>query len=195
MRVKVRLEKSYTSFHQLLPKQGDILDVGCGYGFMSYILHFTEPARNITGIDYDEEKTTVAAHCFSKDEGINFEHADIATYNFAQYDGIIMADMLHYLQPEQQHAVIKKAMHSLKPNGTLIIRDGDKEREEKHKGTKLTEFFSTKLFGFNKTTGAGLSFLSASTIHQIANENGMHCREIDETRYTSNVVFVITHNN
>lgn len=195
MRVKVRLEKNYQQFHDLLPLKGNVLDIGCGYGFMSYMLHFSAPGRNIMGIDYDEEKTTVANHCFSKDEEINFAYADVTTFNFMQYDGIIVADMLHYLQADQQKMIIEKCIKSLNKGGTLIIRDGDKEREAKHKGTKLTELFSTKLFGFNKTTGAGLSFLSASTIHDIAKANNMRCREIDETKYTSNVVFVLTHNN
>lgn len=195
MRVKVRLEKNYQLFHSLLPAKGNILDIGCGYGFMSYMLHFSSAERNITGIDYDEEKITVANHCFSKDERINFAHADVTNFSFGRYDGIVIADMLHYLQDDQQKLVINKCIQNLSKGGTLVIRDGDKDRAEKHKGTKLTELFSTRLFGFNKTTDAGLSFLSASTIHEIAKANNMLCREIDETKYTSNIVFVITHHN
>ena len=43
MKVKLRLEKNYRLFHNLLPEQGSILDAGCGYGFMSYMLHFAAP--------------------------------------------------------------------------------------------------------------------------------------------------------
>lgn len=190
MRVKVRLEKDYQVFHNLLPVQGKFLDAGCGYGFMSYMLHFAAPQRDFTGIDYDEEKTIVANHCFSKDEGIRFIHADILKYDFEKYDGIIMADMLHYLHEGEQEQVLQKAIQSLSAEGVLIIRDGDKEKK-KHSGTKLTEFFSTKVFAFNKTTDLGLSFLSGSMIRNIAVANDMECTEIDETKYTSNVIFVL----
>lgn len=192
MRVKVRLEKNYEPFHALLPQQGRLLDIGCGYGFMSYMLHFAAPARDITGIDYDEEKTTVANHCFSKDEHIRFEHADVTNYRFEKYDAIIAADMLHYLPEEKQEQVMKQCMDALNPGGVLIIRDGNKELEDRHKGTKLTEFFSTRLFGFNKVTEQGLSFLSGNTIRRLAKENALDCREIDDTKFTSNIIFVLS---
>lgn len=191
MRVKVRLEKDYQTFHQLLPQKGKLLDIGCGYGFMSYMLHFSAKERNITGIDYDEEKIEVANHCFSRDNQINFFSIDILNFSFEKYDGIIVSDVLHYLNPGQQEVIIKSCMHSLSDKGKLIIRDGDKELSAKHKGTRLTELFSTKLLGFNKTSSSGLSFLAGSSIVNLARENGFECRKIDETKYTSNVIFVI----
>ncbi|HTN08451.1 1-acyl-sn-glycerol-3-phosphate acyltransferase [Agriterribacter sp.] len=195
MRVKVKLEKDYLQFHRLLPVRGKVLDIGCGYGFMSYMLHFAAGERIITGIDYDAEKTVVASHCFSRDERISFKHADVLNFAFKKYDGIIIADMLHYLTPDQQKQIISKCMNSLQAGGTLIIRDGDSDLEEKHKGTKLTEFFSTRLLGFNKTTGSGLSFLSGRMISDMAAAHHMECRKIDETKYTSNVIFVIQNRN
>ncbi|MEP7278558.1 MAG: 1-acyl-sn-glycerol-3-phosphate acyltransferase [Bacteroidota bacterium] len=191
MRIKVRLEKNYRQFNELLPKTGSILDIGCGYGFMSYILHFTEPGRSITGLDYDEQKIATAAHCFSKDAGIRFAHADVMEYAFEQYDAIVMMDILHYLQPNQQKIVIEKCIHNIKPGGIVIIRDGNKDLEKRHRGTALTEVFSTEIFGFNKTSGKGLFFLSGGMIREIATARGMECTEIDETVFTSNIIFVL----
>lgn len=194
MRVKVSLEKNYQPIHDLLPKKGKLLDIGCGYGFMSHMLHFVSPERNVTGIDYDGEKVAVADHCFSKDEGIRFEHADATLYPMDKYDGIVIADMLHYLQEPQQQTVIENAMKALSPQGILVIREGNRDLEERHKGTALTEFFSTRFFRFNKTTGEGLSFLSGKMIHGIAGKNNMSCTEVDETKYTSNIIYIIKNN-
>lgn len=190
-RIKLRVEKNYSLFDELLPRQGKLLDAGCGYGFMSYMLHFVSGEREITGIDYDEKKIETANHCFSKTEKINFIHADVLLFGYEKYDGIILSDVLHYLQPHQQKQAIEKCMQSLNENGILVIRDGNKDLAGRHLGTKMTEFFSTTFSGFNKTTKNGLSFLSGSLIREIAAEQNMYCTEIDQSKYTSNMIFVI----
>ena len=191
MRIKTRLEKNYQPFHELVPMQGKILDIGCGYGFMSYMLAFTSSQREITGIDYDEDKIDTANHCFSKTDMVNFVHSDVMGFEFGKYDAIIVADMLHYLQPDEQKLVIEKCINNLSPGGIVIIRDGDKDKEDQHKKTRLTEFFSTKVFNFNKTKQSGLSFLSGKMIREIAVEKGMHCSEIADSKLTSNTIFIL----
>lgn len=203
MRVKTSMEGNYQLFHDLLPKEGEILDIGCGYGFMSYMLSFTGAGRRITAFDYDEDKVEVAAHSFSaggsvpagaQRHPIRWLQADATAYEFDRmYDGIVLADMLHYLQPEEQKILVEKCIRHLSPEGVLIIRDGDKDLKQRHKGTRYTEWFSTRFYGFNKTSDAGLSFFSFKTIRAIAEAMGMVCTPIDNTTFTSNVVYVVRH--
>lgn len=61
MKIKLRLENYYKVFNDLIPKSGKILDLGCGYGFLSYMMGYLSPARIITGIDYDEDKIDIAS--------------------------------------------------------------------------------------------------------------------------------------
>lgn len=191
MRVKLRLEKYYQTFHDLLPAEGRILDLGCGYGFLSYMLHFAGPQRRITGVDYDEEKIATASHCLSKTERINFEHCDILHYPFGEYEGIVISDVLHYLPAAEQLQVIESCIRSLRPGGVLLIRDGDTEKGKKHQTTRLTEFMSTRVFNFNKTREHRMSYLSGSTIESIAQQHDLTLTEIDNTRFTSNIIFVL----
>ncbi|WP_184547715.1 1-acyl-sn-glycerol-3-phosphate acyltransferase [Mucilaginibacter sp. FT3.2] len=192
MRIKVSLEKNYQLFHELLPVKGKILDIGCGYGLMPYMLHFAAPQRGFTGIDYDEDKIEVANNNFNKDAHINFEHTDVLSFAFEKYDAIIIADVLHYMQPDEQKLIITRCIGSLNEGGKLIIRDGNKDLKQKHRGTELTEFFSTKFVKFNKAS-RGLSFLSARLVNDIAEANNLACKIIDETKFTSNIIFVVEH--
>jgi len=192
MRIKTKLEKNYEVFHELVPGQGKILDIGCGYGFMSYMLYFSSTRREITGIDYDKEKIETASHCFSRTPAINFIHADVEGFNFEKYDAIILADILHYLQRDQQTRLLEKCIRQLNPGGKIIIRDGDTDAATKHKRTQLTEFFSTRVFKFNKTGEKGLTFFSGRSIREIAAMHKMECREISDSAITSNTIFVLT---
>jgi 1-acyl-sn-glycerol-3-phosphate acyltransferase len=190
-RIKVRLEEYYQPIDELIPASGKILDVGCGYGFMSYMLHFTQPGRDITGRDYDEDKIETASHCLSKDEHIKFVHSDALSYSFEKYNAVILSDVLHYLLPGGQEELVRKSIDSLLPGGTMLIRDGNKDLEQRHRGTRLTEYFSTRIFAFNKTKSHGLSFLSANFIKDIAASMNVSCEEVDNTRFTSNVILVL----
>jgi 2-polyprenyl-3-methyl-5-hydroxy-6-metoxy-1,4-benzoquinol methylase len=191
MRIKTKLEHNYEPFHAILPEKGKILDIGCGYGFMAYMLAFVSPQRQITGIDYDEEKIDTANHCFSKTPSVNFVYTDVMGFEFEQYDAIIVADILHYLPPAEQKQVIQKCMDHLNSGGSLVIRDGDADKAERHKKTKLTEFFSTKVLNFNKTKETGLSFLSGSMVREMAATNNMSCEEIADSKVTSNTIFIL----
>jgi 1-acyl-sn-glycerol-3-phosphate acyltransferase len=190
MRVKLRLEKYYSPFHELLPVTGSILDLGCGYGFLCYMLQFLSPERRITGVDYDEEKIEVADHGYLKTERLTFFCADVTRYPLEKYDGIVISDVLHYLPYQEQEMLLGRAIDALNPGGILLVREGNSDLKERHKGTQLTEFFSVKLLKFNKSTNA-LNFLSGESIKSIARKKGLTVDIDDDAKYTSNVIFVI----
>lgn len=190
MRIKTRMEGNYALFDQLLPQQGRILDIGCGYGFMPYMLQALSPERTITGLDYDEDKIATAAHCYQKNEKLNFVCADAMNYSFGKHHAFIISDVLHYLQPEEQEQLLQRCWEQLEPGGVIIIRDGDADLGKRHEGTRLTEFFSTRVLGFNKTRN-NLSFFSGERLRQIVAKMGACLEQIDNTKFTSNVIFVI----
>jgi 2-polyprenyl-3-methyl-5-hydroxy-6-metoxy-1,4-benzoquinol methylase len=192
MRVKLKLENDYEIYNRLMPRQGDILDLGCGYGFISYMLMFTSDERRITGVDYDAEKIAVAENCFSKNDRITFATSDVSEYAIEPKNGFLMSDVLHYLEPHKQEELLRKCCNNLLPGGTILIREANSELKERHKRSRLTEFFSTRT-GFNKTSKPGkeLFFTSASTIEAIAAERGLVMKVIDNKKVTSNNLFVL----
>jgi uncharacterized protein len=192
MRIKVSLEKNYAPFHALVPRNANVLDLGCGYGFLSYMLFFLSEDRVVTGVDYDEDKIITANNCFDRTERIAFHSADITQFPLEEggYDTIIIADVLHYLLPAAQEDLLVRCFTALPPGGMLIVRDGDADLKDRHQGTKLTEFFSVKLLGFNKSAHA-LTFISGTRLRALAATHGLTVSIVDETKLTSNVIFVI----
>lgn len=189
-RIKARLEGYYEQFHDMLPREGRFYDLGCGYGFMTYMLHWAAEGRRFTGVDYDEEKIETAQNNFLRGEGVNFEYADVTQYELEPCDGIIISDVLHYLLPAQQRALLDKCLAALKDGGKLIIRDGVSELKERHKGTERTEIWSTKLMKFNKIQNE-LHFISRAFIEEFAAANDLHLQVVDRTKFTSNLIFIM----
>ncbi len=179
----------------MIPKKGKIVDVGCGYGFLSIMLGLMSKEREVLGIDYDDEKISVANNCLSKSEKLNFIYADVTTYHFEKADAFIINDVLHYFSTEKQIKLMEDCIRQLNANGVLIIRDADASMQKQHRFTKLTEFFSTK-FGFNKTTKGELHFFSSDLITDVLKKfPALNCKKISDSSITSNNIFVITNNN
>ncbi len=193
LRVKISLEKNYRFYDELLPKQGKIVDVGCGYGFLSNMLSYTGEEREIVGWDYDSEKIAVAKEVADYSDRVSFAEKDIVTENFESADVFVFNDVLHYFSEERQLIVLKKAYRNLNDGGSIVIRDADTELKERTKFTALTEFFSIKLLGFNKMEYE-LAFFSSKNIEQFAKDHNMNFEKVDNAKYTSNLTYILKKN-
>jgi 1-acyl-sn-glycerol-3-phosphate acyltransferase len=190
--VKIRIEKDYELFNQYLPAKGLILDLGCGYGFLAYMLRLIKPERRIIGVDYDEEKIEVANHGVLRDENISFVASDATTYPLSRYDGVVISDVLHYLPLDKQKTLIRNVMESLNPGGVLLIRDADTQVKKTHFVTRWSEIFSTQILRFNKTGVNQLEFVPlAEILSDISREYPVIINKISLQKHTSNVLFQI----
>jgi 1-acyl-sn-glycerol-3-phosphate acyltransferase len=48
MRIKVHIERNYDFFDRLTPREGFIVDIGCGYGALAYMLSMLSDRRSVT---------------------------------------------------------------------------------------------------------------------------------------------------
>jgi len=189
-RIKLRLEKNYEVYNRFIPRRGKIVDIGCGYGYLSYMLSFVSEKRQILGIDYDDDKIELANNCISKHNNISFIAADIITHPFEPSDVFILSDVLHYLPHNEQETLLLRCIQQLNPGGVILIRDADKDLESRHLGTRFTEFFSTRS-GFNKTRQSSLYFFSGKMIREIAEKSGFQFEVLDNTKLTSNLLYIL----
>ncbi|MCB0760150.1 MAG: MMPL family transporter [Flavobacteriales bacterium] len=190
-RVKWRLEReNFEKYDRMIPESGKIYDLGCGYGYLSLYLACRQMGRTIVGVDYDEEKIELAANHYLNGERIHFESADLREYKVSDASAIFLNDVLHYMNPSEQIQVLRSCVDGLTENGVLIIRDGLKNLEAQHGMTRLTEYFSTQLFKFNKTTNE-LHFFDREFIDNFARENGLTLEYTPPAGRTSNALFVL----
>ena len=194
LKIKLKLEKNYALFNELIPVKASIVDIGCGYGFMSYMLGFLSHERNIIGIDYDGYKIEIANNCISDNQilkdRIKFIYADVVDYPFKNSDVFILSDVLHYMPEEKQEILIKKCIENLNKDGLIIIRDADRNLRKRHRVTEYTEFFSTR-FGFNKMKYKKLFFVSENKITDFISKYNMNVKIIDNTKFTSNLIYIV----
>lgn len=193
-KIKIQLEKNYEVLHALIPKQGRVYDIGCGYGYFSMMMAYMSPQRNILGLDFDEEKIKIAHHANHDLEHLNFVASDANAYNYEPAEAIIISDVLHYMSEAQQQLLLTKCVSALTGTGVLIIRDADSSKATRHWGTKVSEFFSVKLLGFNKSDNKNLYFFSSSTIINFLEQLNVNISVIDKTKFNSNIIYYIKKN-
>lgn len=189
IRIKVKMERNYRLFNRLIPAQGQITDIGCGFGPLCYMLSLLSEDREILGIDYDEDKIALAQHGWLRNEHLQFRHGNALEYPLPESDVFILNDMLHYMSYEHQRTLLLKCADRLRSQGMIIIRDGNSANTSKHRLTRFTELLSTRIFNFNRTTGE-LYFTTETQLREIAVTCGMNVEIIPNDKYTSNTIYI-----
>ena len=189
IRIKVKMERNYRLFNRLIPAQGQITDIGCGFGPLCYMLSMLSEDRDILGIDYDEDKIALAQHGWLRNEHLQFRHGNALEYPLPESDVFILNDMLHYMSYEHQRTLLLKCADRLRLQGMIIIRDGNSANTSKHRLTRFTELLSTRIFNFNRTTGE-LHFTTETQLREIAVTCGMNVEIIPNDKYTSNTIYI-----
>ena len=189
IRIKVKMERNYRLFNRLIPVQGQITDIGCGFGPLCYMLSLLSEDREILGIDYDEDKIALAQHGWLRNEHLQFRHGNALEYPLPESDVFILNDMLHYMSYEHQRTLLLKCADRLRSQGMIIIRDGNSANTSKHRLTRFTELLSTRIFNFNRTAGE-LHFTTETQLRKIAVTCGMNVEIIPNDKYTSNTIYI-----
>ncbi len=194
MKVKLKLEKNYRFYNDLIPLKANVVDVGCGYGFLAHMLRLVSSDRTVIGVDYDEEKIALANHLPVKDDNITFQVLDLSHETLPDGNVFVFNDVLHYLPKNRQMEVLNDCMAQLPDDGIIIVRDADADMKKGTWFTKFTEFQSTKLFKFNRADHP-LTFVSGKMIKNLAAQNDFNCEVFDQSYLnTSNLTYVMKRN-
>jgi 2-polyprenyl-3-methyl-5-hydroxy-6-metoxy-1,4-benzoquinol methylase len=110
----------------LLPDEGRILDVGCGFGLFAAYFGQTHPRRRIVGVDPDARRVGIArgvARKLALDEH-TFVAGDVRDAALeGPFDAAYVLDVMHHLPEHDQLRVLERLRSLLVPGGVLVVKD------------------------------------------------------------------------
>ena len=129
------------AFPPLAERGGLFLDLGCGQAVLaSWLLAarecfdagrwpagWPEPPRmaQMRALELMPADVARGQAGFAGEPRVRVEQADIRHTDFGQADVVTILDMLHYLAPDAQDDVLRRARAALGPGGVLVMRVGD----------------------------------------------------------------------
>lgn len=137
-----------------IPSEGDIYDLGCGYGtLINFLCRLPNGRRRFIGLDIDEAKIGFALR-ENKDRNIIFEPADVSRgLSINNASCIAMIDLLMLLTFEEQEKLLGRCWKYLSENGVLLIKDVDTQPLWKYAWHQFQETLVLKVFRLIKGKG------------------------------------------
>jgi glycosyltransferase involved in cell wall biosynthesis len=177
---------------ELIPRRGDILDLGCGTGILLNLLSQDANGNKFFGFDADAKKINSAKISLDGSGNIIFEKKDILSQDVALPAAacISIIDTLYYFDNNQKKQLLKKCHESLAAGGILLIKDINRGFSVKFFWTFIQESLAVKLFRLTKARK--LCFENKTVYLSILNEMGFHTEAIDISKgyFYPHIVYV-----
>jgi len=176
IRFTIMRSKLLSVMDLLLPAEGRILDVGCGFGLFAAYFAQTQPARRITGVDTNASRIETARKVMAEvgEEGHEFiagDARDIRKVAAGTFDAIYVLDVMHHVPREDQEALLGCLYDLLVPGGVLVVKDITTEPKF---GLKFTELLDRVMVGWNEP----LAYRHHSEWGEMLGKLGMRTRAV-----------------
>lgn len=174
---KMKIDPVFGFLDAAVPREGTILDLGCGYGMAAHWLTRCSPARMVIGWDNDARKIRVARATARDDREPRFEFRNLlAEPVYPPCDCVLLLDVLHYFPHNLKAQLLRKVFQALRPGGRLIVRDACAGKTARHGAVVWAERWAVR-FGQNKTSH-GLHFENEEAHLALLREAGFDRIEI-----------------
>ena len=147
-----------------LPREGTLLDVGCGHGLISNEVALRSPRARVLGVDLSETKIASARASVGARTNVEFRVAPLEGVPESGFDAVSLVDVL-YLVPERSWtSFLKNCLGKLRPGGIFVLKEIGTEPWWKFERLKLQEFMSTRVLRITK--GDTMHFESGDELRQ-----------------------------
>src|SRR5690606_16420614 len=129
-----------------------LLDLGCGIGLLAHALRAAGLAMPYRGVDNDARKIAAAQRAGAKVglADVAFDCVDLAAGVPAHRGSVAILDVLQFVPPEAQDAILDAAVAMLVPGAKLVIRTGLDDGSARARTTRRIDALS-RLLGWMDT--------------------------------------------
>ena len=106
-----------------IPKEGKIIDVGCGYGLLANYLTLRSSKRDVTGVDLSTKRIKAAQETTDSRKNIRFKLMNVLDLELREPNAVVMSDFLHHLDYQSQEEVLAHCYKKLSPGGLLVCQE------------------------------------------------------------------------
>ena len=172
---KYLLDPCYRAVASQIRSNSDTVDLGTGLGMLPVLLGLWGGERRCHGIEWDGHKVSYAQRASQGLAGIHIEGGDVRDCVIPACDAVTLVDVLHYHPVDVQQAILHRCAAALRPNGRILIREGDLATQGSSRWTRWVEQFSMRI-GWNK--GSATHFRSLTDMRADLASLGLHVRDV-----------------
>lgn len=150
VRFSIMRPKLLSVMDLLLPDEGRILDVGCGFGLFAAYFGQMHRRRRIVGVDPDARRVGIARGVADRLglRGHSFNAGDIRDASVeGPFEAAYVLDVMHHLPKDDQRRVLERIASLLVPGGILLVKD---ITTEPRFGLLFTELLNRVMVGWDE---------------------------------------------
>jgi 2-polyprenyl-3-methyl-5-hydroxy-6-metoxy-1,4-benzoquinol methylase len=176
-----KLTCNFSEIEKYVPKNGNILDVGCGHGIFSKLLIDRSPKRNILSIDPSPKKIALAKSNYAYVKNLKYENTYIEKVK-DRFDVIVVIDVIYLFPPKDKSKFLKVVKKHLKPNGFLVLVINGTDSAWIHKILIIQEKFMHNILKFTYSDFDRTYFESKNETVKLLKDSGFEIKKIAKVK-------------
>jgi SAM-dependent methyltransferase len=128
---------SLSAVERLVPREGVVLDLGCGHGIAANLFGLRAPGRRVVAIERNPDKAALARGRLGNVQVIEHDLLDAA---LPAARTVTIVDVLHHLESiEAQERVLDTVSALLPVGGTLVLKEVTRSRPLRFRATLVLD--------------------------------------------------------